>query len=68
MSPLSTSVLIECLQSIVTSYVGLIIDDSIEILKTISTTDDTSTELRRRVVLALSKTFEHDQDGKICLS
>ncbi len=59
--------LIESLQSIVTSYVGLIIDDSVEILKTISTTDDTSTELWRRVVLTLFKTFEHDQDGKICL-
>ena len=59
--------LIERSQSIVTSYVGLIIDDSIDILKTISTTDDASTGLCRQVILALSKTFEHDQDGKIWL-
>ena len=51
-------------QSIVTSYAGLIIDDTVEILGALSPEDEASTELWHRVVRTLSKTFEHDQDGK----
>ncbi|KAK4694480.1 U3 small nucleolar RNA-associated protein 10, partial [Lecanoromycetidae sp. Uapishka_2] len=50
------------LQSIVTSYAGFIIEDSVKILSAISTTDKESMQLWRRVVLTLHKTFENDQD------
>ena len=56
------------LQSIVTSYAGLILEDSVEILENFSPEDKSSMELWRRVTLTLSKTFEHDQDGKPLLA
>lgn len=55
--------LIALLQSIVTTYAGFIIEDSVKILNTISQADKDSMELWRGVVLTLHKTFEHDQDG-----
>ena len=64
----SSSSLMTSLQSIVTSYAGLILEDSVEILKNFSPEDKSSMELWRRVTLTLSKTFEHDQDGKLLLA
>ena len=64
----SSSLLMTSLQSIVTSYAGLILEDSVEILKNFSPEDKSSMELWRRVTLTLSKTFEHDQDGKLLLA
>ena len=64
----SSSLLMTTLQSIVTSYAGLILEDSVEILKNFSPEDKSSMELWRRVTLTLSKTFEHDQDGKLLLA
>lgn len=55
------------LQSIVTSYAGLIIEESVKILEEASPVANTSIVLWRRIVLTLSKTFEHDQDGKMPL-
>ena len=56
------------LQSIVTSYAGLILEDSVKILENYSPGDKSSMELWRRVTLTLSKTFEHDQDSKLLLA
>ena len=54
------------LQSIVTSYAAFIIDDAVEILKDAPLNDEDSLLLWRQVILTLQRTFEHDQDGKIC--
>ena len=64
----SSSLLMTSLQSIVTSYAGLILEDSVEILKNFSPEDKSSMGLWRRVTLTLFKTFEHDQDGKLLLA
>jgi hypothetical protein len=55
------------LQSIVTSYAGLIIEESVKILEEASPEANNSMVLWRRIILTLSKTFEHDQDGKMLL-
>ena len=64
----SSSLLMTPLQSIVTSYAGLILEDSVKILENYSPGDKSSMELWRRVTLTLSKTFEHDQDSKLLLA
>lgn len=64
----SSSLLMTYLQSIVTSYAGLILEDSVKILENFSPGDKSSMELWRRVTLTLSKTFEHDQDSKLLLA
>ena len=50
------------MRSIVTSYAGLILDDAVEILNTISLHNDDSRLLWRHVLLTLQSAFEHDQD------
>ena len=52
------------LQSIVTSYAGFIIEDSIRILSKVIPKEEESISLWKQVILTLHKTFEHDQDGK----
>lgn len=52
-------------QSIVTSYAGFIIEDSVKILNATSPAKRDSMELWRRAILTLHKTFEHDRDGEI---
>lgn len=47
-----------------TSYASFIIEDAVEILRDISLQDEDSKLLWRRVMMALQKAFEHDQDGK----
>lgn len=64
----SSSLLMTYLQSIVTNYAGLILEDSVKILENFSPGDKSSMELWRRVTLTLSKTFEHDQDSKLLLA
>ena len=48
-----------------TSYADFIIDDAVEILQHVSLEDEDSKLLWRRVMVALQKAFEHDQDGKV---
>jgi hypothetical protein len=48
----------------VTSYAGLIIEDSVKILQSGNLADEESITLRKRVIIALHKAFEHDQDGR----
>lgn len=47
-----------------TSYAGLIIEDSARILQKIQVTEEESRLLGKRVITTLHKAFEHDQDGK----
>ena len=51
-------------QSIVTSYAGFVIEDSVKILSNTNLKDEDSKILWRQVILTLHKTTEHDQDGK----
>lgn len=47
-----------------TNYAGFIIEDAVEVLRDTSLQDEDSKLLWRRVMKALQKAFEHDQDGK----
>lgn len=63
------SVLTECgltmfVQSIVTNYAALIIEDIMDILKGVDWSDEASRLLWMKVIQTLHKTFIHDQDGK----
>lgn len=51
------------LQSIVTNYAALIIEDAIEILKTSVLTNETSKLQQVKVMQTLHECFRHDQDG-----
>lgn len=47
-----------------TSYASFIIEDAVEILRDVSLEDEDFKVLWRRVMMALQKAFEYDQDGK----
>jgi U3 small nucleolar RNA-associated protein 10 len=50
------------LKSIVTSYATYLLDNAVDILKTVNPKDEVSRELWSRVLRTLLKCFEHDQD------
>ncbi|KAG9246251.1 hypothetical protein BJ878DRAFT_298508 [Calycina marina] len=56
------AVFFEDLKSIVTSYATYLLDNSVEVLKTVDPKDKVSVELWTRVLRTLVKCFEHDQD------
>lgn len=56
------SVFFDNLKSIVTNYATYTIDSAVDILKNVNPKDDESKELWVRVLRALQKCFEHDQD------
>lgn len=59
-SSISTSLQVP--QSIVTTYASYIIDNAVEILTNINPKDPSSRTLWQAVILALTRSFEHDQD------
>jgi len=50
------------LKSIVTSYASYLLDNAVEVLKTVNPKDEESTDLWVKVLRTLVKCFEHDQD------
>jgi U3 small nucleolar RNA-associated protein 10 len=50
------------LKSIVTSYATYLLDNAVDVLKTVNPKDEESTELWAKVLRTLVKCFEHDQD------
>ncbi|TVY56296.1 U3 small nucleolar RNA-associated protein 10 [Lachnellula cervina] len=50
------------LKSIVTSYATYLLDNAVEVLKTVNPKDEESKELWAKVLRTLVKCFEHDQD------
>jgi U3 small nucleolar RNA-associated protein 10 len=56
------AVFFDNLKSIVTSYATYLIDNAVEVLTSVNVKDDESTILWSRVLQALMKSFEHDQD------
>ena len=56
------AVFFDNLKSIVTSYATYLLDNAVEVLKNVNLRDEESKELWSRVLRALVKCFEHDQD------
>ena len=56
------AVFFDNLKSIVTSYATYLLDNAVEILKTVDLKDEDSQELWSTVLRTLAKCFEHDQD------
>lgn len=56
------AVFFDNLKSIVTNYATYLLDDAVEILRSVDPKDDISKELWSRVLRTLTKCFEHDQD------
>jgi U3 small nucleolar RNA-associated protein 10 len=56
------AVFFDNLKSIVTSYAAYLLDNAVEVLKTVNLKDEESKELWSRVLRALVRCFEHDQD------
>jgi U3 small nucleolar RNA-associated protein 10 len=56
------AVFFDNLKSIVTSYATYLLDNAVEVLKGVNVKDEESKELWSRVLRALVKCFEHDQD------
>jgi U3 small nucleolar RNA-associated protein 10 len=50
------------LKSIVTSYATYLLNNAVDVLKTVNPKDEESTELWAKVLRTLVKCFEHDQD------
>lgn len=50
------------LKSIVTSYATYLLDNAVDVLKTVDPRDGSSTELWSKVLQTLVRCFEHDQD------
>ncbi|KAG0646851.1 U3 small nucleolar RNA-associated 10 [Hyphodiscus hymeniophilus] len=56
------AVFFDSLKSIVTSYATYLLDNAVDSLETVNTKDEESKELWSRVLRALVKSFENDQD------